>query len=103
VSGLLAASLTSENFKSTQNASNILGLSAFFCLKAAKLDDPSSLDLLVGNDNIAKYLMSPAGYVNTHTFIESKKDVSHRDVQNQMITIEALIKHHFDAGPLKAS
>lgn len=101
VSGLLAASLTSENFKSTQNASNILGLSAFFCLKMAKLEDPSGVDLLISNDNIARYLMSPAGFINTPAFIEAKKGVSHKDVQNQMITIEALIKHHFDVGPLK--
>lgn len=103
VSGLLATSLTAENFRSTLNASNILGLSAFFCLKMTKLDDPTGLELLISNDNIAKYLMSPAGYVNTPDFIESKKGVSHKDVQNQMITIEALIKHHFEAGPLKAS
>lgn len=101
VSGLLAASLTSENFRSTQNASNILSLSAFFCLKMAKLEDPSGVELLISNDSTAKYLMSSAGFVNTPAFIEAKKGISHRDVQNQMITIEALIKHHFDVSPLK--
>jgi len=103
VSDQLSASLSSENFKSALNASTILALSAFFGLKATKLEDPSSLDLLVGNENIAKYLMSPTGYVNTQAFIESKKDVSHRDVANQMVAIEALLKHHFDTSPLKAS
>jgi hypothetical protein len=101
VSGLLAASLTAENFNSTQNASNILALSAFFCLKATKLAEPSALDILVGNESVAKYLMSTAGYVNTPAFIESKDEVSHRDVKNQMITIETLIRHHYQTTPLK--
>lgn len=45
--------------------------------------------------------MSTAGYVNTPAFIESKDDVSHRDVKNQMITIETLIRHHYQVTPLK--
>lgn len=97
----LMNSLVSENFKSSLNYSNILALSAFFALKAHKLNDIGSLAVLVTNEQIAKYLLSPSGFVNSLQFIESKK-VSLQDAQNQMLIIECLIKFHFDVAPLTA-
>ena len=93
-------SLVSENFKSTLNSSNILAHSAFFALKAQKLDDVGSLAALVNNVEIAKYFLSESGFVNNVQFVESEK-VSMHDAQNQMLIIEYLIKFHFDVAPLK--
>lgn len=45
--------------------------------------------------------MSSAGYVNQTIFIEAKKDVSHRDVKNQMIVVEALLRYHYKVAPLQ--
>ena len=68
----LMNSLVSENFKSTLNYPTILCVSAFFALKAHKLNDIGSLAALVTNEQIGKYLLSPSGFVNTLPFIESK-------------------------------
>ena len=45
--------------------------------------------------------MSPAGYVNTLPYIQSRK-VNLQDSQNHLMIIEALIKYHHDVSPLKA-
>jgi len=98
----LMGQLTSENFKSVQNYSVILALSGFFALRAVKLSDIAGLAPLVNNEQVANYLMSTSGYVNQLAFIESKK-VSLQDSENLALTIECLIKYHFDVAPLKAA
>ena len=45
--------------------------------------------------------MTPAGYVNTLPFIQSRK-VSLQDSQNHLMIIETLIKYHHEVAPLKA-
>lgn len=99
------SSLVAQNFIATVNSSIILSLSAFFVLRAKKLNDlkilggvPSSL---LGNDAVGNYLAGSKGFVNSRGFVESK-EVSVQDVENQMLIIEYLIKYHFEVAPLKA-
>jgi hypothetical protein len=93
-------SLVGENFNSTLNSSTILAHSAFFALKAQKLNDVGHIAALVNNEQIANYFMSSTGFVNDIQFIESSK-ISTADVRNYMLIIEYLIKHHFDVNNVK--
>jgi hypothetical protein len=72
VSDTFLASLLGEKFTSNQNSSTILALSAFFALKAKHLGDAASMSAIVNNESAARYLMSPAGFINSLGYIESK-------------------------------
>ena len=92
-------SLMQENFKSILNYSNILALAAFQAIKAKKFNDLSGLGALLQNEQLAQYLFSPSGYVNSLEFIESKHSL--QDTQNQLLILECMLKYHFEVKALQ--
>jgi hypothetical protein len=106
VSEQYLASLLQENFKSTQNnsVSNVLALSAFFALKAKKLNEPGSVSALVSNEAVANYFMNNSIYtcsfINTQGYVE-QKGKSLYQAQNQLHVIESLLRYHFTVSELK--
>ena len=100
VSDQLLASLLAANFKSVQNSTSILALSAFFALKATKLKNVAGASVLVANEQVAQYLLSPAGFVNSLAFIEAKGKTL-QDTQNHLHVIEALLRYHFTVAQLQ--
>lgn len=98
----LLSSLLQENFRSVQNSSSILALSAFFALKATRLHDSSGASVLVANEQVAHYLLSPSGFVNGLAFIESRERAL-QDTQNHLHVIEALLRYHFMSSQLQPS
>ena len=101
VSDQFMTSLMQENFKSIINYSSILALTAFQAIKAKKFNELSSLGVLLQNDQIASYLFSQSGYINSLEFIESKKSL--QDTQNHMLVIECMLQYHFEVAALKQS
>lgn len=93
--------LAAENFRSTQNTSIVLALSAYFALAAKKLNDKSIMDVIVNNEGASNYLMTSAGYANQLEYISSKQDPTQYDVQNHMLVIEGLLSLHFGGQTLK--
>jgi len=67
-----ANSLNLENFYSRQNCSNIIAFSAFFAIKAQKLNDLASLSVLVSTDEVAGYFMSSTSLINAVAYLEEK-------------------------------
>ena len=99
VSDQFMTSLMQENFKSIINYSNILALTAFQAIKAKKFNELSSLGVLLQNDQIASYLFSQSGYINSLEFIESKKSL--QDTQNHMLVIECMLQYHLEVAALQ--
>jgi hypothetical protein len=56
--------------------------------------------VLVANDQVAHYLLSPSGFVNGLAFLESRERALW-DTQNQLHVIEALLRYHFTVSPLQ--